>query len=225
MLTEKQIKFIKENYMTMSNQELADKIGSTKFIVNNTLGKLGLSRRERMTLLEGEYFISLSNLGFSRYKVSNKGRFINEDNLIIKSSFTPDGYLGIKMVNDEGKRVTNRSHRIVALAFIPNDDPINKVEVNHKDGNKENIEVSNLEWSTPSENQKHAYRNNLRTAAKGTKSKLATHSEEEVRNICICISKGMRTKDILVMYPDTNRSWIDGIRFKRRWKEISDEYF
>lgn len=58
-----------------------------------------------------------------------------------------------------------RTHRILALAFIPN--PHNKPQINHKDGNKLNNRISNLEWATAKENVAHALRTGLAKSKKG----------------------------------------------------------
>lgn len=67
------------------------------------------------------------------------------------------GRTGYMRVTLEGKDYY--VHRLVAQAFI--DNPLNKPEVNHKDGNKKNNTVSNLEWVTKKENCEHASLNNL----------------------------------------------------------------
>lgn len=63
------------------------------------------------------------------------------------------GYLTVNLTNGKTKK-TFRFHRIVAEAFIPN--PNGLPQVNHKDGNKLNNNVSNLEWCTDFENKQHA---------------------------------------------------------------------
>lgn len=70
-------------------------------------------------------------------------------------------------------------HRLVAQAFIPNLE--NKPEVNHKDGNKHNNCVENLEWVTVSENRIHAYKNKLQLPTCGFKGK--HHNEISKENI------------------------------------------
>ncbi|HTJ53771.1 MAG TPA: NUMOD4 motif-containing HNH endonuclease [Cyclobacteriaceae bacterium] len=56
-------------------------------------------------------------------------------------------------------------HRLIATVFIPN--PENKPQVNHKNGNKLDNRIENLEWCNASENSIHAYKNNLTKAVKG----------------------------------------------------------
>jgi hypothetical protein len=65
---------------------------------------------------------------------------------------TPKGYLRVYLYKN-GKRKHHKIHRLVAKAFIPN--PNNKPQVNHKDGNKKNNSITNLEWVTDEENKLH----------------------------------------------------------------------
>lgn len=99
----------------------------------------------------------VSNLGGIKNTAYNKER-------ILKPSKNDQGYLVVDLFNDNcnRRRKNHKVHRLVAELFIPN--PENKLEVNHKDGNKQNNKVDNLEWATKSENTKHAYRIGLRTA-------------------------------------------------------------
>lgn len=70
------------------------------------------------------------------------------------------GYYLCSMSVNKGRRKTASVHRLVALAFI--DNPYNKEQVNHIDGNKINNSVHNLEWVTNQENMTHSWETNLR---------------------------------------------------------------
>jgi hypothetical protein len=69
-------------------------------------------------------------------------------------------------------------HRLVAIAFMGN--PDSKPTVNHKDGNKQNNNVSNLEWSTQSEQMLHAVENEL-VELRG-KPKFSLHLKQEIKD-------------------------------------------
>ena len=86
--------------------------------------------------------------------VSNKGRQIRN----IKQYKSDNGYIKINLTHNK-VNINLLVHRLVAMAFISN--PQNKETVNHIDGNKENNHYSNLEWSTPLENARHARANRL----------------------------------------------------------------
>lgn len=92
--------------------------------------------------------------GFPNYCVSTYGRvYSRKRGIILKQFHDAWGYLCVSPRNEQGQR-TSSVARLVAKAFIPN--PYNKPEVNHIDGNKENNNISNLEWVTGAENKRHA---------------------------------------------------------------------
>lgn len=71
-------------------------------------------------------------------------------------------------------------HRIMAKTFIPN--PLNKLQVNHIDGDKFNNKLENLEWATASENQIHSIKNGLRkTGFNNPKAKFTKEQIEDIR--------------------------------------------
>ena len=90
------------------------------------------------------------------YKVDENGNvFSVRNNKLLKRMMFPSGYEYVHLCNGKGKTKLFRVHRLVAEMFIPN--PNNLPEVNHKDGDKLNNNVKNLEWCTYSENLKHAW--------------------------------------------------------------------
>lgn len=93
------------------------------------------------------------------YLVSSHGRLKNDKNKHFKGHVTQQDYVRVS-INEK----LYRMHQLVACAFHPN--PENKPHVNHKDGNRSNNHVDNLEWCTRSENMQHAYDTGLNTKVK-----------------------------------------------------------
>jgi len=101
--------------------------------------------------LEGEIWKPVLNT-IKPYLVSNLGRFKNSSGIIlVNSKLSPSGYNVVGIDSS-----VYRLHRIVAITFIEN--PENKEQVNHIDGNKTNNAVINLEWVTNQENQIHKFK-------------------------------------------------------------------
>jgi len=96
-----------------------------------------------------------------RYEVSNTGKIRSKvcykrpDNFLMKIYINKKGYCRVGLKRKGECQGNYAVHRLVAEAFIPN--PHNKPFINHKDGNKQNNHIENLEWCTKAENELHAY--------------------------------------------------------------------
>lgn len=88
-----------------------------------------------------------------RYVIKSNGVSQLKHGKLLEPQANHDGYLQCKLCKD-GKCKTIRVHRIVASVFIPN--PNNFPEVNHKDCNRNNNYVENLEWSTHKANVEYS---------------------------------------------------------------------
>lgn len=130
--------------------------------------------------------------GYVDYLVSNFGRVksLKNGNETILSLWTnEDGYLCVNFWED-GKRHHLRVHRLVAMAFIENKN--NLPEVNHKDGDKKNNLVENLEWSTRSQNIRHAFDTGLSTPPYGERNGMHKLTQNDVNQIRETYIKGSR---------------------------------
>ena len=150
-------------------------------------------------------------IGFNGYKVNRLGEVKSfrryPEGKFLSPYMDKDGYLCLSMrVN--GKSKAEKLHRAVAKAFIDNPDSL--AQVNHKNGHKLDCSVSNLEWSSNIDNQRHAWDNEL---------KFIKLKKEDVRQIKRMISEGLENTTISKIF-DVDPSTISNIRTGRIWKRI-----
>ena len=106
-------------------------------------------------------------------------------------------------------------HRLIAEVFISN--PKNKPEVNHKNGDKTDNNIENLEWVTRSENNKHAFLKGLNIPYHGEKHPNTILNLLQVKNIFELRKDGLLQREIADIY-NVSRSCICNILSGRNWK-------
>jgi len=163
---------------------------------------------------EGYYQVS----SFGRVKSLKRAKRRAKDKVLVQWD-NKKGYLICNLHTPHTKKITPKVHRLVAQAFIQN--PENKPEVNHIDCNTKNNRVSNLEWVTSSENQKHAIKHNGRSyiGENCPAHKLTEKQVLEIRSIKR-VKKQPSYKEIAKRY-GVGYGSIAGIRQGISWKHLN----
>ncbi len=174
-----------------------------------------------------EDYYEISNLGRVRRIDPEKGTWFGR---IITPIMGSGGYLSIRLaVNGVKKNCT--LHRLLALVWIPGYEP--GLQVNHKDCNKTNNSLDNLEWVTHPENMRHA-RANLdwdsshtlggrkgwsEGHARGERINTAKLTEDQVREIRSLSAAGMSNRKLAEQF-GVNNSQISRIVNRKLWTHV-----
>lgn len=174
-----------------------------------------------ITLASGEEFRNYVYNGKPTiYFVSNEGKVYNaKKKIFLKQETTKVGYkrvtLNLPVSDKKNKKYHMSVHRLVALLFVPNDDPEHKDQVDHLDCDKSNNSSTNLEWVTGKANVIRAVDNDIR----GTKI-----TKEEAERICQLLEPGNLTFREISDIVDCDVNIIASINSGKAWTRISSKY-
>ncbi len=135
-----------------------------------------------------------------------------------KFSMHRKGYFLCGLRDRNSKFKIKYVHRLVAETHIKN--PLNLKEVNHKNCNKLDNNVTNLEWCSRLENMRHAYKNNLVSIVRGedhANAKLCNKDILEIRSLYT--NKRMSHREIALLF-NVHKSLISLILSKKSWKHV-----
>lgn len=154
------------------------------------------------------------------YLVSNDGRILSLKRrkiTLLKPKVNQDGYhaVGIK-IGDKIKHLT--VHRMVGECFIPN--PQNNPVINHKDCNKLNNNVENLEWTTIRENSIHSVINGNWPDNSGSKNGQSKLNETQVLEIKKLLSIANHSIPSIARKFSISRTAIYDIKSGRKWSHV-----
>lgn len=159
---------------------------------------------------------NLRDLGFPQHCIYEDGKVYSlNSNKYLKTQLCEKGYHKITLYHNK-KRKTFLLHRLVALSFLDLPENYEDLEVNHKDGDKSNNNVINLEWATSLDNIKHAISCGLRNS----NYKL---TEKDVHTVCRLLQEGFRNYDIANIV-GISKSHVSSIKTRRCYPEIVSEY-
>ena len=192
---------------------------------NTPFNKLGVIMQKEIWLQHPIY---------QRLEISNRGRIRHfKDKSKKYCNINDRGYYSF-IVKVQGKKIHLKLHRLVAELFLepPSAELVEEcskthhgvVLVNHKDGNKLNNNIENLEWCTSAQNNKHMWEHGLVEGLKGSSNGRSKLVEDDVHTICKLFEEGKTIEEVCEDFPNISRKQIGKIRSNHAWKHIRSLY-
>ena len=183
--------------------------------------------------LEGERWVKVNRDVYPtlkpRYWVSSKGRVYNEESqhMMTVRHLDKNRYSSPYNKVNLQIEIAGRSygaafivHRMMMCSFYPVPG-MEKLYVNHIDGNKLNNDLSNLEWCTSSENIKHAYKMGLAEVRHGEDSEWATITEKQAKKIIKLLLTRKYTHPEIAEMMGTTRAVVQAIAIRNSWAHLT----
>lgn len=156
--------------------------------------------------------------GFKGYYVTTNGRvWSDKSKRYLKPSVKPEGYCYYTMVSDNGAKQKRYAHRLVAAAFVgPCPDGH---QVNHKNGDKTDNSVENLEYVTAGDNLRHARRTGLNQSYGSShgQSKLTEVTAGQIKEL---LAGDKMTQTAIAQKFGVCNQTVSNIKHGRIWRHV-----
>lgn len=181
-------------------------------------------------LFENWIYLNWNGIILNRYLISNYGRLFDlRDMKFVNYSVDKDGYYYASIHVDSIGYKKIRVHRFELLSFYPIPNYKDMV-ANHKDGNKSNLFINNLEWTTSFDNTRHGWETGLNPNI-GYHNGNSYYMDEDIHTFCMYIDEGLTNSEICdrAMVKDSKDriklcSTLSGIRKGKSHRNISCKY-
>lgn len=160
------------------------------------------------------------------YTINELGEIKNQNTgNIIKHKVERNGYIRVSLMKKQGGTTYISLHRALMMAFKPVQN-MEKLQVNHINGNKQDNNLNNLEWVTSKENIRHAWKTELASAQKiqGEKTNFAHNTEQDALKVISLLKTNQFTdKEIAQMTNTSAKTFVAKIRRKETWKYLTKD--
>jgi len=210
-------RIIKEEYPKVgcNYRELANRLGYKNIkSLYTTARRIGAKYKNTIFELErDEVFKPISEEVINHYKISNYGKIINKEGVLLKSQpHHQTGYLQIRLLDKDKKKVSRLVHLMVIKTFVGNK-PKDEV-CDHIDGDRQNPSLKNLQYITQSKNVKK----------QPSRKHNGYLTKKQIEDICLKLEKGSSISQITKSNEFFTKSMVEKIKQRKRHLDIAIKY-